>query len=228
MDTLAGLADSVKSGVGGATTVRAMEVMCERVPLVPVTATDVVPSVAVVDAVNVNVLVPAVDIGLKAAVTPAGKPLAVKATAPVNPPLGVTVMVVDAVPPRGTVTLAGMAESEKSGTGGAVTVSAMGVECVSAPLVQVMIAFTAPGAALLEAVRVSTVLVPVAGTLGGLKMGVTPAGKPVTVQATTPVNPPTLPMVIVLLPLVPILIDKLAGLRDAEKSGVGGVAFRSP
>ena len=91
---------------------RAMEVACERVPLVPVTVTVAVPIVAVVDAVNVSVLDPVVEIGLNAAVTPADKPLALKATLPVNPPLGVTAIVVVPAAPRTTATFAGLAESE--------------------------------------------------------------------------------------------------------------------
>ena len=102
------------------------------------------------------------------------------------------------------------------------------VVCEIVPLVQVMVMVAGPRVAVFEAVRVSTVLFPAAGIGDGLKLGVTPAGKPLTVQVTAPVNPPTLPMVAVVLPLVPVLIDKLAGLADTEKSGVGGAAFRSP
>ncbi len=225
---LAGLAVRVKLGGGGATTVRVIEVVCDRVPLIPVMVTVPVPTVAVADAVNMSVLVPVVDVGLNVGVTPAGRPLALKATLPVNPPLGVTVIVVDAVVPRVTVTFAGLAESEKSGVGGAFTVSVIAVVCESVPLVQVMVTFAAPRVAVPEAARVSTVLFPAAGMVAGLKFGVTPIGKPVPVQVTAPANPPTLVMVTVLLPLAPVLIDKLAGLADTEKSGTGGAALRSP
>jgi hypothetical protein len=44
-------------------------------------------------------LVPVVDVGLNAAVTPVGKPLAVKATLLLKPPVGATVMVLVAVDP---------------------------------------------------------------------------------------------------------------------------------
>jgi hypothetical protein len=64
-----------------------------------VTVTVAAPSVAVLDAVNVRVLVPVVEVGLNAAVTPAGKPAAVKATLLVKPPVGTTVMVLLAVDP---------------------------------------------------------------------------------------------------------------------------------
>ena len=43
------------------------------------------PEVADADAVNVNTLLAAVVAGLKAAVTPAGKPVAARLTVPANP-----------------------------------------------------------------------------------------------------------------------------------------------
>jgi len=78
-----------------------------------VIVTFAVPAVAVLEAVNVTVLVPVVDAGLKLAVTPEGKPLALRATLPVNPPEGVTVTVLLDVPPCATDTLAGLADREK-------------------------------------------------------------------------------------------------------------------
>jgi hypothetical protein len=70
-----------------------MVVVWLRLPLVPVTVTVAGPVVAVVEAVKVRVLVPVVDAGLKLAVTPDGKPLAARATEPVKPFSGLTVMV---------------------------------------------------------------------------------------------------------------------------------------
>ena len=72
-----------------------------------------VPVVAVPDAVKLSVLVVAVEAGLKLEVMPAGKPLTLSATLPVNPPLDATVMVLLAVPPCATVAL--VADREKSG-----------------------------------------------------------------------------------------------------------------
>jgi hypothetical protein len=85
------------------------------VPLVPVTVTLNVPEVAVLDAVKVTVLVPVVEAGLKLAVTPAGRPLAVRATVPEKPFTGATVIVLLPVAPWLTERLAGFADSEKSG-----------------------------------------------------------------------------------------------------------------
>ena len=77
------------------------------------------PSVAVVEAVKVTVLlVPVVEAGLKLGVTPVGKPLALNATALENPPVRVIVIALFAVKPCVTFTLAGLAESAKSGGGG--------------------------------------------------------------------------------------------------------------
>jgi len=42
---------------------------------------------------------PATEGGLKLALAPAGKPLALKATVPLNPPVGVTVTVYDVLAP---------------------------------------------------------------------------------------------------------------------------------
>ena len=84
-------------------------------PLVPVTVTVADPVVAVVEAVKVRVLVPVVDAGLKLAVTPAGKPLAARATVPLKPFSGLTVMVLLPDAPWVTERLVGLADSEKSG-----------------------------------------------------------------------------------------------------------------
>src|SRR5262245_17845208 len=77
------------------------------------------PSAAVAEAVKVTVLlVPVGEAGLKLAVTPVGKPLALNATALENPPVREIVIALDALAPRTTSTLVGLAESAKSGCGG--------------------------------------------------------------------------------------------------------------
>jgi hypothetical protein len=140
--------------------------------------------VAVLDAVKVRVLVPVVEVGLKVAVTPAGKPLALRATLPVNPPIDVTVTVLLPLPPCATDTLVGLADKEKSA--GALTVRMRVAVCVSEPLVPVMVTVACPVAAVAEAVNVS-VLVPVVEV--GLKLAVTPLGRPLALRATLPVKP---------------------------------------
>jgi hypothetical protein len=98
----------------GGFTVTVMVAVWVRAPLVPVTVTVATPKVAVLEAESVRVLVPVVEAGLNAAVTPLGSPVAVKATLPLKPPDGVTVMVLVAVDPWLTVILAEAAVSEKS------------------------------------------------------------------------------------------------------------------
>src|SRR6202451_1539253 len=100
---------------GSAVTVRLSIVLSVVAPLVPVTVTVAVPTVAVADAVKVSVLPddPVTEVGLKAAVTPTGRPVAVRATVPVKPLKGVTVMLLVAVVP--CITVAPVAEMLKPG-----------------------------------------------------------------------------------------------------------------
>lgn len=81
-----------------------------RLPEAPVTVTVAGPTVAVLDAVNVSVLLPVVVAGLKDALIPVGSPLAVRVTAPVKPLMSVTATVLD--PEAPCVTLTGAADSE--------------------------------------------------------------------------------------------------------------------
>jgi hypothetical protein len=61
-----------------------------RLPEMPVTVIVVGPTVAVLDAVSVKMLVVVVLVGLKEAVTPAGRPVADRPTAPPKPLMSVT------------------------------------------------------------------------------------------------------------------------------------------
>ena len=72
-------------------------------PEVPVTVTVEVPATAVVLAVNVSVLVLVAGFGLNDGVTPVGRPDAVRFTLPVNPFVGVTVIVLVPLAPAATV-----------------------------------------------------------------------------------------------------------------------------
>jgi hypothetical protein len=76
------------------------------------------PVAAVVAAVRVKVLAPLVVTGLKVAVTPLGNPLALKATLPVKPPVGVTVIALVPLAPALIVMLEGLPDNEKSGVTG--------------------------------------------------------------------------------------------------------------
>lgn len=81
----------------GRATVKAMATVEVRVPDFPVTVTLAVPAVALALAVKVKVLDVAVLAGLKEADTPLGRPEIVKATAPVNPFAGETLIAAVAV-----------------------------------------------------------------------------------------------------------------------------------
>src|SRR5207302_1752277 len=97
-------------------------------PPVAVTVTFVVPVVAVLLAAKVRVELPlpgaAMDVGLKLAVTPEGRPEADSAIAELNPPLTVVEMVVLPELPWATDKLAGEALKVKLGVAAAFTVRA--------------------------------------------------------------------------------------------------------
>ena len=152
------------------------------------TVTVAAPVVAVVEAASVStVLVPVVVVvpGLNVAVTPPGKPLALNATVLENPPEREIVTVLVPLAPRLTVKLVGLRESEKSGP---LTVRLMVVVCVSVAPVPVNVTAAAPSVAVVEAASVTTELVPVVVVVAGLKLAVTPAGKPLALNATVLAN----------------------------------------
>ena len=148
-------------------------------PPVPVIVTVAAPRVAVLDAESVRVLEPVVEAGLKTVVTPVGNPLALRATLPLKPPDGVSVMTLVTVDPWLTETLAGAAASEKSPPA-PVTVRAIVTVWLSVPLVPVMVTFAGPVAAVADAVKVTTL---------PAKLAVTPVGRPLAAKVTAPLNP---------------------------------------
>jgi hypothetical protein len=201
-------------------TVRLIEVVRVRPPPVPVTVTVAGPRVAVADAAKVSaLLVPVAEAGLKLAVTPLGSPLALNATAPVKPPLLAIVIAPVPLAPRLTVRLEGFGESEKSGVCGWATLRLIVVVRVRPPPVPVTVTTAVPRVAVAEAAKVNVLLVPVAEA--GLKLAVTPLGSPLALNATAPVKPPLLVIVIALVPLAPRLIVRPVGFGDREKLGLG-------
>lgn len=115
---LLGEAEREKSGCGGGAvpvTVSLMVVVCVKLPDVPVTVTVTVPVAAVPLAVSVSVLELVVELGLKEAVTPFGKPELDRVTLLLKPFAGVTVIVLFPLEPCATVRLLGEADKEKSG-----------------------------------------------------------------------------------------------------------------
>ena len=93
----------------------------------------------VVLSVRVDVPLPVMDVGLKVAVTPDGRPLADRVTAESKPPE--TVLVIVEVPelPLTTVSEVGDALRLKLALAGAVTVRATVVVCTRLPLVPVTV-----------------------------------------------------------------------------------------
>src|SRR6478609_3216188 len=207
-DKLAGAALTAKSGVAAELIVRPIVVVCVTVPPVAVTVTFTVPVVAVLLAVNVSVELPlpgaAMDAGLKLAVTPAGKPEADNDTAELKPPLTVVETVELPEVPWVTDKLAGVALTAKSGVAAELIVRPMMVVCVTVPPVAVTVTFTVPVAAVLLAVNVSVELpLPGAAMDAGLKLAVTPAGKPEAASDTAELKPPLTVVEMVLAPVVP-------------------------
>src|ERR1700727_1609700 len=98
--------------------------VCVNEPDVPVIVTVEGPVAAVLLAVSVNTLVVAVLVGLNDAVTPAGRPEAASATLPVNPPVGVTVIVLVLLPPCATLMALGADASVKPVVTGPTNVAA--------------------------------------------------------------------------------------------------------
>ena len=94
-----------------------------------------------------------------------------------------------------------------------VTVSEIVVLWVRLPDIPVTVIVADAGAAELAAVSVSVLVVAVAA---GLNEALTPEGKPVTDRVTVPVKPFDGLTVIVLVPLAPAAMLRLAGEADSE------------
>jgi hypothetical protein len=168
--------------------VRATVVVRVSVPEVAVIVTVAAPSVAVLDAVKVAATefpVVAAD-GLKATVTPVGRPVALIVTAPVK--LVRVIAIVDApLAPRATDSEPGDAATVKVGVDPSFTVSDTDVVRVSAPEVAVRVTVAAPSVAVLDAVNVAVTELPVVAA-DGLNATVTPDGSPVALIVTAPVK----------------------------------------
>lgn len=181
-------------------------------PDVPVTVTVTVPVVAVLLAVSVNVLAPVVLVGLNAGITPLGRPEADKATLPLKPLRGFTVIVLAPLAPCVMVKLVGDAESVKFG--GGFTVKESVVELDKLPAVPVMATLAVPVVAVLLAVKVK-VLVP--AVLVGLNDAVTPAGNPEADKLTVLLKLFSALTEMLVLPLAPWTTVKLLGDVESVK-----------
>jgi hypothetical protein len=110
-----GDAESVKFGTGAGLTVRKIVAVVRCEPEVPVTVTGKVPIAAEMPAVRVKVLLLEVVLGLKDALTPLGRPEAVKLTLPLKPFSKVTVILLAPLVPCTSATLVGDADSTNPG-----------------------------------------------------------------------------------------------------------------
>ncbi len=115
--------DNEKSGALDGTT-RLIVAVRVRLPDLPVTVMLEVPVVAVLVADSVKLLADFVLAGEKDAVTPAGRPAAVRLTLPVKPNRGATDIVAVLLLPRTTVMFASDEPSLKSATDAEVPASA--------------------------------------------------------------------------------------------------------
>ena len=125
-----------------------------------------------------------IDVGFNVAVARGGTPLTDRPTVPVNPCPAAIVTVYVATPSLAIVWLAGVAEMEKSPLTTSVTFTVR----VSGPLVPWIVSGYVPDAV---AALVATLIVvdPDVVTDAGANAAVAPAGRPVTLKATVPVNP---------------------------------------
>jgi hypothetical protein len=140
---------------------------------------------------TVRVAVPGAftELELSVAVAPDGAPLTLSATAPLKPFNAPTFTVEVALLPAVIVMEAGDADTVKSGgccTG--LTVNDTAAVCNRAPLVPVMVSVEVLWPMELPVLMV-IVVVPEPVTVGGVKLGVAPLGKPLTLGVTVPLNP---------------------------------------
>jgi len=176
--------DAERPKLGRTVTARAIVVIWDKLPDVPIMVTVAVPVVAALLAVSVKVLLAVAGFGLKDAVTPLGRPDTDKLTLLLKPLNGVTVTVLVPLVPWATVRLLGDAERVKSPTGFTVTV-------IVASLLKL------PDVPVTVTVKVPIVAVPVADSVKRLvvvagfvpKAALTPLGRPDAVKFTLPRNP---------------------------------------
>jgi hypothetical protein len=172
--------------------------------------------------VSVDVPAPVNEVGLNPAVAPVGNPLTLSPTVPLNPFNAPTFTVYVVEPPTVTDWDEGVAEIVKSG--GAVTFKETVVACVSEPLVPVIVSVEEPTGVVDAVVTVRVELAP--GPIAdGLNEAVAPAGKPLALSPTLPVNEPTAPTLTayVVLPPTTTLFEDGVALTVKSEDVLSGI-----
>lgn len=138
---------------------------------------------------KVEVPEPVTDVGVKLVVTRDPCPLTLRLTVPVKPFTAAMVTVILPDAPRLTVRVVGDAEMVKFGAGAGFTTRVTVVEWTRLPLVPVMVRTKLPEGVVVLVVT-DMVEEPEPVTDVGLKLAVAPAGNPLTLKLTLPLNPP--------------------------------------
>jgi hypothetical protein len=219
-------------------TVRASDAILLVWPVAaPVTVMVEVPVVAPLPTVRVRVeVVPVGAAGSNAAVTPVGRPDAERVTAPANPPFRVMVIALVPVLPASIVRVPGLRAKSNEGASATVTLPLAVASVTPLPLART-VKLPVAAVAVPDAVRVSVEEVSAAERPGtalaeervpGLKLAVTPAGRPSALSVTEPVYPPPRVIVTVVVPVPPWTRETLPPMLTLMV-GVGvGVVPPSP
>jgi hypothetical protein len=158
---------------------------------VPVIVRVAMPPGVFVDVVTVIVELPpgVTDVGLNTADVPEGSPVADNVTASAKPLSPLTATVYELASPGFTEAVIGVGDIVKSGPE---TTSVTFVECVSDPLVPVIVIVELPMGVPLVVVTLNVEL-PAVVMVGFEKEAVAPAGSPLAASVTVPLNPPSAP-----------------------------------
>lgn len=155
-------------------------------------------------------------------VTPAGGASKASVTSPAKPPVRATVSVVLPLAPATTLSAAGVADTVTAGVAAAVNVSANEEVWVVTPgPAALTVTVLLPAVAELATARLSVLMVDPAAIVAGVKVGVTPAGSPLTVSVTASVKPFERVIVMGTVPDPPTTIELLPLPTVSATAGVG-------
>lgn len=223
--TLEGTACTAKSLITRGVTIKATGAACDPPAAVPTIDRVALPDVAPAAAVKVSVEDPPADTfaGLKLPVTPLRSPLVASEMLCDTPDVTTVDTCTVKLDPGERVTPGGNAAIEKSLGAGAMTVRFTLAVCAPLVATPVIVAIVAPSAADVLALRVSVADAP-AVTLLGLKLPVTPEGRPLIESAMLCAAPAVTAVATVMIALDPCVIDLAVGTAAMAKSfGTGEI-----